>query len=72
VFGVDEVQFRWSERERLPVEAAFEEKGETGVFGALEALFPVHRSLNELHKALARDWTREPNTLSKQGRGIVR
>ena len=37
MFGVDEVEFGGGERERFPVEAAFEEEGASGVFGTLEA-----------------------------------
>ena len=38
VFGVDEVEFGGRQRERLPVETAFEEERASGVFRALEAL----------------------------------
>ena len=37
MLGVDEVEFGGSERERFPVEAAFEQERASGVLGTLEA-----------------------------------
>jgi hypothetical protein len=50
---VDEVEFCGCQRQRFPVEAAFEQERTTGVFGTLEALLQFGFEAFELFRAEA-------------------